>query len=110
MIASTPVTMSKRIFVLCAIMALLLAGCIEEDTDDKPITGCTDSTALNWDGNATKNDISCEYETQGENDTTLTEPDTDGDGIPDDEDQCPGEDDNIDDDGSGEPDCTESSN
>ena len=38
------------------------------------------------------------------------EPDADGDGIPDDEDQCPGEDDTKYEDGSGEADCTESSN
>ena len=44
---------------------------------------------------------------EGDDDESAEQSDSDGDGVPDEEDQCSGEDDTIDDDASGEPDCTE---
>jgi len=55
--------------------------CDEPDGPDEEIMGCTNSTATNYNPDANEDDGSCEYPDDGP-------VDTDGDGIPDDEDEC----------------------
>lgn len=63
-----------------------------DDGDDNPDEGDED--------NADSGD-------EEQNEEPTEQPDSDGDGVIDEEDQCPGEDDTVDEDESGEPDCTE---
>lgn len=48
-----------RPFTLVLVVALMLPACTNEDLT--PILGCTDTTALNFDTNATNNDGTCAF-------------------------------------------------
>ena len=45
--------------IACLLITTSLAGCLGDDADDDPSTGCTDSGAVNYDSGADEDDGSC---------------------------------------------------
>ena len=45
--------------IACLLIMTSLAGCLGDDADDDPSTGCTDSGAVNYDSGADEDDGSC---------------------------------------------------
>lgn len=57
----------KNLFVLTILISIITFSSCEEDS----VTGCTDSTAINYDSSATENDNSCEYENTSNSDLII---------------------------------------
>ena len=64
-------------------IASALAGCTGGEEDVEVVNGCMDTTATNFMSDATNDDGTCTYDTDGDGTIDSNEVDTDGDGIDD---------------------------